>query len=637
MSRFIASILPLSLVLSACAHLGAPRAEHRRAVVVSLDGAAAEVIGRALAAGWMPNLARIKGRGAWPQHSRTNFPSKTAAGHAALWTGAMSDVNGIAGNKVLSLPLHARTILELDDGFSSDALLAEPIWVTAARAGKRALVLQGTHVTPIATYEPGGRFGGPFAGSLTLLDGYAGVLAKDGVHQDASAWRPAQGWNEPIPGASPLEQRLQVAGRPWWALAYDDPADPVVGYDSVALVPHKAAPWAVLKPGSWSTPVRIEGAKGPGWLRFHLFDLAPDLSSWRLYHTGVSAPVSNQAEAPAVWYGPETPFVPQGPGRLWAKGLLGPTIFQGGDGQAEARYVTIVRHIMGGARLRLERLMARRDWDLAVCYLPYPDEALHHWYGGLAPGARELPGRLWGPQEALATARLADVLRAVDDTLAPLAGAPDTVVALASDHGMAPTPWAFHPNAVLRKAGLLVLTRAGQVDLARTKALYTGTDGGYVVVNHVGHKGGIVKRSDVPAVLARVEAALTAERDSTGRQLVSRFILRDSPEAVSLGIGGPRAGDLYLDLQPGYIFDAEVAAPHVVSRAEAGRAGHVFDPRRADMHAFMALAGPGVRQGVELPPVTNADLAPTLARLLGIPAPAHATGRPIAGALAAAE
>ncbi|MEB3328776.1 MAG: alkaline phosphatase family protein, partial [Candidatus Sericytochromatia bacterium] len=436
MSRILASILPLSILLGACAHLGAPRAEPRRAVLLTLDGAAVEVLDRALAAGWMPNLARLKGRGAWPRYSRTNFPSKTAAGHAALWTGAMSDVNGITGNKVLALPRHARTILDLEDGFSSKALLAEPIWVTAARAGKRVLVLQGTHVTPLSTYEPGGRFGGPFAGSLTLLDGYAGVLAKDGVAGDGSAWRPARGWTEAIPGPVPMEQRLQVAGRSWWALAYDDPADPTVGYDCLALAPHKAAARLVMKPGAWSGPVRVDSPRGPGWLRFHLFDLAPDLATWRLYHTGVSAPVSNHAEAPGVWYGPDTPFVPQGPGRLWTHGQLGPTIFQGGDGQAEARYVTIVRHILDGARGRLERLVARRDWDLAVGYLPYPDEALHHWYGGLAPGASGLPGRLSGAREGLAMARLADIFRAVDGTLAPLVDAPNTVVALASEHGM---------------------------------------------------------------------------------------------------------------------------------------------------------------------------------------------------------
>ncbi|MEB3330716.1 MAG: hypothetical protein VKQ33_15935, partial [Candidatus Sericytochromatia bacterium] len=177
----------------------------------------------------------------------------------------------------------------------------------------------------------------------------------------------------------------------------------------------------------------------------------------------------------------------------------------------------------------------------------------------------------------------------------------------------------------------------GQVDLARTRALYTGTDGGYVVVNHVGHKGGIVPGRDVAAVLSRVENALAAERDGQGRPLVTRFIRRDSAEARGLGIGGPRAGDLYLDLQPGYLFDAEVGAAPVVSRVEAGRAGHVFDPRRPDMRAFMLLAGPGVRRGVELPPVTNADLAPTVARLLGIPAPAHATGTAIKAALADEE
>ena len=48
----------------------------------------------------------------------------------------------------------------------------------------------------------------------------------------------------------------------------------------------------------------------------------------------------------------------------------------------------------------------------------------------------------------------------------------------------------------------------------------------------------------------------------------------------------------------------------------------------------MLLAGPGLKQGTAIGPVRNTDLAPTVSHLLGIPAPAQATGRVIDEALA---
>src|SRR6185436_9796137 len=50
--------------------------------------------------------------------------------------------------------------------------------------------------------------------------------------------------------------------------------------------------------------------------------------------------------------------------------------------------------------------------------------------------------------------------------------------------------------------------------------------------------------------------------------------------------------------------------------------------------AFLLLAGPGVRPGLRLPDASTTDVAPTLAALLGVAAPAQALGSAILGALA---
>jgi predicted AlkP superfamily phosphohydrolase/phosphomutase len=202
----------------------------------------------------------------------------------------------------------------------------------------------------------------------------------------------------------------------------------------------------------------------------------------------------------------------------------------------------------------------------------------------------------------------------------------DTVVAVASDHGMGGMGWKFHPNVPLRQAGLLAMHPDGKLDLSKTRVIYAPNDGGYLLVNRVGRKGGIVPADQVEAVLAKAQSALAAVKAHDGAPLVTQF-LRPDAETIQLGIGGPRGGDMYLDLRPGYYFDSDWNKQEMFKVLAPGSAGHVFDPRRPDMHAIQAYWGPGVKRGAALGAVRNIDLAPTLSRLLALPAPAQSTGR----------
>jgi arylsulfatase A-like enzyme len=53
------------------------------------------------------------------------------------------------------------------------------------------------------------------------------------------------------------------------------------------------------------------------------------------------------------------------------------------------------------------------------------------------------------------------------------------------------------------------------------------------------------------------------------------------------------------------------------------------------MSAIFYATGPGLKRGHELAPIRHIDVAPTLARLLGIPAPAQSCGQVLEDALAA--
>jgi len=90
-----------------------------RAVLISLDGAAAPLVDDAVARGVMPHLARLRREGATARGATTALPSKTAVGHAALFTGAWADVSGITGNEV---PPPGSSLLHWESGYASTHL-----------------------------------------------------------------------------------------------------------------------------------------------------------------------------------------------------------------------------------------------------------------------------------------------------------------------------------------------------------------------------------------------------------------------------------------------------------------------------------------------------------------------------------
>lgn len=637
--RFVLILGSLSITsLSLVACTANIRAESSpRILLVSLDGGGERLIERMVDRGVMPNLAAIKEQGVQADYALTNFPSKTAAGHASLWTGAYGNVNGITGN---SVPLPGGTFLQNRSGFRADALKAEPIWITAAKNGKRVVANQATHLEPLTIYQDGGRFGGAHAKNLTLFDGYSGLLNEDGLIAPLSDPRPASDWRD-APTASAQEFPFRIGESQFWAFVYDDPQDPVLGYDTMLIRPDKTrtAGSLRLKPGrssagtidKFSPPVKVKAKKDVETsVYLRLFEMAPDLSKLTFYRTALVRDQSNRPEIVGRWLQDTGGMVLTGAASLYGNGHFGPTLVDGGQGEAEERFVETVRLMVANRLEKLRYATKSYPWDLTLSYLPYPDGAEHMWYGLLDPESPvhrpTLAPKLWPYME--------EICRIVDGYIGEMRAIAGTQghVVVVSDHGMEGVGWDFLPNVALREAGLLELTEAGTIDLRRSAALYSPNDGGYVVINRASH-GGVVLPKDVPAVKERVILALSGLKAPDGRRLVTAVY--DAAQAdSSLGIGGPEGGDLYLDILPGYLFHPQANAKTMIRpRPALGSGGHVFNPARPTMHAIFYAAGPAFKQGVVIPPVRTIDVAPTLSRLLGIPAPADARGRVITEAL----
>ncbi|HET6970718.1 MAG TPA: ectonucleotide pyrophosphatase/phosphodiesterase [Phenylobacterium sp.] len=135
MKRLLA--VALALLLSACATVGPPSprtaAERPLTILVSIDAFRADYLDR----GVTPNLSALAADGARAA-MRPSFPSKTFPNHYAIVTGLRPDRNGIVANNMTDPAIPGVVFAMSNAAAVVDARWwneAEPIWVTAERAG----------------------------------------------------------------------------------------------------------------------------------------------------------------------------------------------------------------------------------------------------------------------------------------------------------------------------------------------------------------------------------------------------------------------------------------------------------------------------------------------------------------------
>ncbi|HWO43715.1 MAG TPA: alkaline phosphatase family protein [Candidatus Eisenbacteria bacterium] len=601
---------------------------HPKAMVLAWDGAVPSLVNDMLRDGKLPHLARLVNGGAYTDEVRPVFPSATAPGFASLATGAPPRATGVTGNRVPKQPRSRHTILESANGFDTP-LEAEPLWEVALRSGRRV----------VAVHMP---FGASSRGGLSF-QGYSGVVSRDGVI-DARISKPqlASNWiNIPASAAPPLEISFHIAASRFFGLFIDAPETPRYGYDTLIIAPSRdgarrvsklaSAPAGSGTEGFWSVPVTVVAGSGEAATTYlRLFDLRPDGSDFLLYFTRPA----REAASPREVVGNAPPivrsFVGNGGTLVYGQGGFGRTIPNGGDGVAEARYLETVMFAQYQLSETMRWAADRVSWELFFAYTPFPDEAEHLWRGYLDP--RLSTYRAETAQRLLPY--LERVYQTCDDLLGTLLARrpPGTIVAVVSDHGMEGVDRQVAVNKALEDRGLLVFDERGRVDFTKTVAIYGGANNAFVLLNTTDRKNGTVPPERRSEVAGRVREALLGVRDGE-RQPISA-VFDAQLEGAALGIGGEAGGDLYLDLLPGYDFDPRLRASEVAGPHEP-RGAHGFHPDRPSMQTILVLNGPGVAAGRRLGRASITDFAPTLAKLLAIPVPRHATGRVLREALVA--
>ncbi len=242
--------------------------------------------------------------------------------------------------------------------------------------------------------------------------------------------------------------------------------------------------------------------------------------------------------------------------------------------------------------------------------------------------ANDYVGHHWGPDSlevhdiSVATDR---ILGRLLDFLEAEIGLERVLVVFTADHGVAPVPEKRHerrlpggrlPEDEVAKAIQVWLTkRYGEGEWI------LGRSGPSPYLNHrlIAEKG-----LDLEEV--RAEAAKAARnvphisRVYTYGDLAGGTAGSDTIERrVVHGFHRERSADLFVVAEPFWIF-GDNAATH-------------GSPHPYDAHIPLILMGPGVRAGKYDKPCTLNDLAPTLAKLLGVGRPTGATGRALYEAL----
>ena len=574
-----------------------PNDGRRSVIVISWDGGQAASLYSLMDAGLLPHFASLAKQGARAEYALSIDPPLTFSAHNSLSTGSYPARTGIVSNAYHN---PNDSFYWYRSGVEQPLDAAEPVWVTASRAG----------LTTATVVFPGGSPTMP----AQMADYSIDYGVRDAYSRQATVpLSQAEGWEGPPASFSPiLEGVYQVPEvAKLHLLVVDTSDDQAVNYDAVLLLPdHDTRLWGArrvdpgalrLRAGEWGSlllePEQFIGADF----------LVQAISSQEItiFHTTVShnrAAPRELLEALNRRFG----FFPSG-----------------GDAYAlEHGWITEEDYLH-----QIERFSLWLAEVTAWVYGTYHPDLLFAWQENFDTAGHAF--FLQDPRQAGYTPEKAEryagyyrrAAQAADLALGKTLESVDlkrTAVFLVADHGMAPAHTNVNVNTILERAGLLVLDKKNYVVVNKTKAFAVAS--GAAVNVYINLRGreveGIVPEAEYSALQDRVITLLSELKDpQTGEPVFQRTLPRS--ELASLGLDHPNSGDVFAQANPGYSLDGWRGNKEVYAPLQT-YGQHGYDSSLPEMHTLFVAAGGGVPAEVGLiPPVRLIDIAPTIAALLG--------------------
>lgn len=235
-------------------------------------------------------------------------------------------------------------------------------------------------------------------------------------------------------------------------------------------------------------------------------------------------------------------------------------------------------------------LLEKHQVNLVMVHLITPD-GVEHAYG---PHTREA-------YQAVADSdmRIKEIWATLQKP--PFAG--NATLVVVSDHGFAPYQKLIKPNAVLKEMGLVTADEKNKVT---ERKAWCVVQGGAAFVYALDVENRAEQAAKIKEKLASLEGI-------TGVLLPSDYPKFGLPDPAK----NPQSPDFVLLTGPGYSFNDAVTLPVIADAGgHKGTHGHDFQP--AYMHATFVAAGAGIKPGAKLDTMRGVDVAPTVARLMGL-------------------
>ncbi len=677
LSRRRGVLLALAVALAAVvASVAAPGASGQaaaaapRVIFFSSDGMRPDLMWKYAHAGLLPTYRELIDRGVVGDNGlRQAFPPNTGVGWYTLATGAYPAQTGSTNNTFYdtTTPFTSST-----SAFQPGVLEADPLQQDAERNGKTVVCFEWTTCGAIRPQIQGPAVDGEnfFSKSAALVNfDLAGQPAKVApfsfaVNYQHVSLQPASGWTSvPTSYSPPMQQTLVLPStstanvdRSYDLYIYDSTNDGATGYDHVLVDPASAskdgsAEVADLSQGQWAdVKLTLTGSRAGQIAGFWLkaIQIAPDLSRFWVYATQISRVAASYVGCACALSFEET-LASQFPTATAADfaplegGVIDEdTYVQQGLDLYRQGHVPMLRYILGTLGVKPDLLML--GW-------PVTDEFSHQFLGLVTPESPQGGPNPYfddvngtGAKDHRIQIRegyIQSAYTGADQTLAltrSLVGGDPTVIA-SSDHGFAPQWLAINAGKVLFDAGLQSAEQTSNCRPKSASDLAKECEAGGTAQIYVNPALPVGQHA---AVAQKIVAAFKAVSDPANPKWnpIAAVLTKDQLANVdgSNSLNPTRSGDVVVVAQPPYQFDASTPGKVIAPSGFFGQHGYLPDlvdlGHNVDMHATFIAAGPGIRTIHEqIPSVQAVDLAPTIADLLGIPAPANTQGHTLSSIL----
>jgi predicted AlkP superfamily pyrophosphatase or phosphodiesterase len=583
--RRVGSRIALLLLLAwALPSRGTDAPARRRAVLISFDALGGDRLQALLARpGALPagGFRRIAERGFVADRAVPPTPALTAVSHITIATGALPASTGIVSNTMLDRSKPFGTTIS---GFDAP-IRAETLWEAAHRQGKRV----GSMLFPGADGKVPARRAD---WGMTWPDWPPKYGKRHRLGE--KDWRPGETSEKTFSPARRISLPLGSDGHALTVVAVDGTDDSRVDYDHLRIEPEVGAAVDV-RAGDWfSVEVRSDEGRTGAWCK--LLALEPDLSRTELY----IGPLNRNTGYPREFVRSLDENVGFWPGRADVDA------FGAGSDQPEVFFEQLERLADHITRAQLFAI-ARKDWDLLLCYQPEID-SLGHEFWITDPAQR---GFTWD--------RAAKSVETVDRAYALADRSVDAIeralttqdgIFVTSDHGMTPIWSEIYPNEILRHAGLASFD--SEKKPLPSSSAYAVTDGAIANV--------YLKEGVDPSLREKVER-LFRELRVRGESPFETIARRE--EAGSLGLNAPESGDLILIGKIGTHFSKGISEAGSPVGPTTEHATHGYLNTHREIQAAFLAAGPGIsRERVET--IGLWQIAARVSGFLGIDPPRDA-------------